>query len=332
MNEIKKMLSLGKTLYKDDTTETEMIAGLFPRSYMSIVASPAGSGKTWLTLYLACQLSIGGKILDGLTTSKPMKVVIFAGETARSIYETRLAKTQWGFNPDNVIIFSAYELGVAQVPYLINDKAGRENISNVLSTLRPDIVIFDTLISYHTLDESKQSDMTHLYNYLNRMANFYNCAVVCNHHTRKKSINSPDREQNQDDVIGSSAGVRLASTVYLIKSEETEEEIGLTRMTVKNVKSWNDKIPPFSYEFINAGSYLDFKINLNVNRTWSARRNILELINNLDENGILTPQELATAYNVSAGHVRKILESFANEGLIERFIFDNKFAYRKPTL
>ena len=328
--EIKKLLSLGKTLYKDDVTEVEQIAGLFPRGYMSILASPPGSGKTWLTLYLACQLSIGGEILNGLTTSKPQKVVIFAGETARSVYETRLAKTQWRFNPENVIIFSAYELGVNKVPYLLSTKEGIENINVIMSELNPDIVIFDTLISYHTFDESKQAEMTRLYNYLNRIANFYNCAVVCNHHTRKRRVENPDREQNQDDVIGSSAGIRLASTVYIIKSEETEEGTGATRMTVKNVKSWNEKIPTFSYEFINEGKYIDFLVNLNVNEKWSTKSRLKALINTIDWNTVLLVNELASNLKVTEKTVRNTLDKFADENIIERFIFNNIIAYRLP--
>lgn len=329
-DEIKKMLSLGKTLYKDDTTEAEQIAGLFPRGYMSILASPPGSGKTWFTLYLACQLSTGGEILNGLTTSKPQKVLIFAGETARSIYEMRLARTQWKFNPDNVIIFSAYELGVNKIPYLLNTVAGQENMNVIVNELKPDVIIFDTLISYHTLDESKQSEMTFLYNFLNRLANYYNCAVICNHHTRKRRVDNPDREQNQDDVIGSSAGIRLASTVYIIKSEETEEGLGATRMTVKNVKSWNEKIPTFSYEFINEGKYIDFLVNLNVNEKWSTKSRLKSLINSIDGNAVLQVNELAANLKVTEKTVRNTLDKFADENIIERFIFNNNIAYRLP--
>jgi predicted NACHT family NTPase len=62
------------------TPPPEMIGGMFPRRFLSVIIAAPGTGKTWLVQRLASDLSIGGAVLDGLCESEPKNVLIFAGE------------------------------------------------------------------------------------------------------------------------------------------------------------------------------------------------------------------------------------------------------------
>ena len=325
-----RMKKFRREMYRDDITpDIEKIAGLFPRGYLSIVASSAGTGKTWLMQYITCQLSIGGNILNGLARSKPLKSVILSGETGNELLNRRLGKTNWQYNPDNISVYSAIDIGIAGINTMINTEEGRENIIAIIANERPDIVFFDTLISFHSLDESRQGDMTGVYIFCLRLAKAFNCAVVCNHHTRKRPADNPNRAQNQDDVIGSSAGVRLANAVYIISAQE-DDTTGKSIMTVKNVKNWDRKTPPFKYSFCEKEGYTDFSVSFMVAPDWSMREIIGGYVRDLEPNGYIDPGGLAKIIGMDTDTVRYHIErNYATEnGVLVKTKLMNRTVYR----
>ena len=321
--EITRILQSRRELYRDDVTEIEKIAGLYPRGYISINASEAGTGKTWLMQYIACQLSIGGTILNGLEIdAKPRKVVIMSGETGAKLLNIRMAASNWAYNPKNVIIYDSVQMGIDGIPYLLNTPEGQKTLHIIMMEEKPDIIFFDTLISFHTADENKQAEMINIYLFLAKIASHYNCAVVLNHHTRKRPSHQSNREFNQDDIIGSSTGIRIANCAYLITTD------GKTQ-TVKNVKSWDKKLSPFTYTFTVRDGYTDFDVNLHVEADYSPQEKISELIDTMNENAIITTPEAASKLHITKQSARYYLEKFADIGRLTKITFMNENAYRK---
>lgn len=337
---LKLLLSSGEDLYRDDVSpDVERIAGLFPRGYISVVASMPGAGKTWLMQYLACQLSIGGKILDGIVAKSPRyKSVILAGETGKRMLDKRLAATNWQYEPKNIRVYEAIKWAKLGIPYMINTTEGQATIAAVVEAERPTVLWLDTFISFHTAEESKMSEMTAVYQFMLRMASFYNMAIVLNHHTRKKpSSNNGDRPKyTQDDVIGSSAGIRLANAVYIISVEE--QDAGHSVQTVKNVKSWDKKVPPFTYEFVeDEDGNTDFKIGFDTegnNIFWSAQERLKEYITSLASGAFISVQDASIYLRMHQDTVRLQLDRFAQGNnlskakLLEKVTLMGKQVYR----
>ena len=338
---MKLLMSSGEDLYRDDVTpDTERIAGLFPRGYISIVASMPGAGKTWLMQYIACQLSVGGRILDGVVAKSPKyKTLILAGETGKKMLDKRLAKTNWGYEPKNIRVYEAIKWAKLGIPYMLNTTEGQETIAAVVELERPAVLWLDTFISFHTADESKVADMTAIFQYLLRMANYYDLAVVLNHHTRKKpsSLKGEKPVYTQDDVIGSSAGIRLANAVFIINVEQRSE--GRSLQTVTNVKAWDKKVPPFSYEFIeDEEGNTDFRISFDTegnNIFWSARERLKEYISSFAHGAIITVADAAGYLKMTQEVVRGYLEEFSKgtsyaskKKLLDKINLMGKNAYR----
>lgn len=328
-------------MYRDDVTpDIERIAGLFPRGYISVVASMAGAGKTWLMQYIACQLSIGGRILDGIVAKSPKyKTLILAGETGKKMLDKRLAQTNWGYEPKNIRVYEAIKWAKLGIPYMINTREGQETIAAVIEVERPTVLWLDTFISFHTADESKMADMTAVYQFMLRMANYYNMAVVLNHHTRKKPSTAKGDKPiyTQDDVIGSSAGIRLANSVYIISVEQLDA--GKSIQTVKNVKAWDKKVPPFSYQFIeNEEGYTDFKISFDTegnNIFWSARERLREYISSFASGAFITVADASSYLHMTQELVRGYLEEFSQgksvltrKKLLDKITLMGKITYR----
>lgn len=322
---IRKLISLEKELFRDDVSIVENIGGLFPRGYLSIIASAPGVGKTWFMLYLTCQLSIGKDIFN--STKEPKKILILSGETGSTMLNRRLGKTNWPYEPRNIKIFDALEFGYNNIPYFINTADGKETIFTLLTTYKPDIVFFDTLISYHSIDESKQAEMTQIFLWLLKIARLFDCSIVCNHHTRKRPADNPNRIQTQDDVIGSSAGIRLANAIYIIRSEDDEE--GKSSMLVTNAKNWDKKIQPFRYSFItDEEGYLDFEIELDINASWNIKSRVESLVNSIGSNSILKVKDLSRSMKISESILRMYLDEYVASGKLEKIKFGNGIAYK----
>lgn len=310
---IKFSTKLDKARKVDDI---EKIAGMFPRSFYSIVASMAGTGKTWLMQYIACQLSLGGEILNGLSNEHARKVLIFSGETGSDLLTLRLQKTAWTVDPERVKVYSALEMATAGINCWINTPDGQDTILSIVAIERPDIIFFDTLISFHTADESKQGEMTALYVWLARLARAFKCAIVCNHHTRKRPAQDSKRKFTQEDVIGSSAGVRLAANVFVVTSQETNS--GGFINTVDNVKSWDKKTPTFTYELINTPSGLDFQINLNVNPLISVPTTFFEWIKSMPMGSMFSIKDIEKACKCTRYMAQEQIDRLHEFGSIDK--------------
>jgi len=314
---VARLTQFGKKLDKDSNIpDIEKIAGMFPRGFYSIVASMAGTGKTWLMQYLACQLSRGGEILDGLSNESARKVLIFSGETGSELLTLRLKKTAWTLDQDRIKVYSSLEMATAGINCWLNTDEGQATIFSIVAMEQPDIVFFDTLISFHTADESKQGEMTTIYIWLARLARAFKCAVVCNHHTRKRPAQDSKRKFTQEDVIGSSAGVRLAANVFVISSEEKAD--GTFINTVDNVKSWDKKTPTFSYEFINTQQGIDFKINLNVNPCQSVPTRFFDWIKDIAHGTMFNITDVMKACKCTRYMAQEEIDKLLEYGSIEK--------------
>lgn len=330
--EVQKIAKYGRELKRDtDSPDIERIAGMFPRGYVSIVASMAGTGKTWFTEYVACQLSIGGKILGGMVAKSPKyKTVIMSGETGTFLLDKRLGKTAWAYNPDKIRVYSATEMMLDDCPCMLNTPEGQQTIITICAHEKPDIVFFDTLISFHSIDESKQGEMTAVYTFLLRLATAFNCAVVVNHHTRKRPANFTGKKFTQDDIIGTSAGVRLCSAAFIIMAEDNGE--GGSKMTVLNPKNWEKKVPEFCYEFIeDEAGLIDFKITFDTtskNLFWSTGERFAELVKSYPAGTLLKVADIARELDATPEGIRYYVEKAVKIGLLSRVKLMNDVSYK----
>lgn len=326
---------------EEQLPEIERIAGLYPRGYMSIFAAQAGTGKTWFMEYIACALSRGGNILSGLVPkSKRMKTVIFAGETGKYLLVKRLQSTNWEYDKSRIKVYDAIELQREEIPILLNTTEGRATLITIMEQEKPDVIFFDTLISFHSADESKQGEMTSIVTFLLKIAEAFNCAVVLNHHLRKRS-NKPHKtptQPTQDDVIGSNVAVRMAASVFIAFDTDSDDPMasdeheGMPRVTIKEVKSWDRKVPVFSYQMIHDDTgKIDFVVDWGdtaKSQERSLRERVKALVDSHEAGAILSADDVARDVSTSKDSARKYMEELAEKGRIERQKFMNSTVWR----
>lgn len=246
MQEVENIMEYSFTL--DETISDKEIeyVGVFPKGHVSIVAGEPAVGKTWFMLSVAKAIADGAVGLGSGLEGKPYRkgrVLIFAGETGVKLLADRLKLLGGCLHIEDIRVLSSQALLNVDIDVMINTAIGRKNIGHAIASFRPDIVFFDTVISFMSAgkDESSQVDMADPIRGLSGLANKYETAIVLLHHFRKRAKaegNSQQRDINE--VIGSSAFIRLASLVVGI------ERRGEARM-IRCLKSWWREFLPFSF-------------------------------------------------------------------------------------
>lgn len=249
--------------------EVEKIA-IFPKGHTTLIAGEPGVGKTWLMLSIAKSLAGGLKGIGSPIDKYPKgKCLIFAGETGVRLLANRV-KLMGGITPlENCRVISSHLCANLSIDTMINTAIGRKNIDEAVAEYKPDMVFFDTMISFMAdgKDENSQVDMADCLRGLGSVASKYNTAMILLHHFRKRK-SSAEGERSMDEVIGSSAFTRLASLVIGI---ERKREL----RTVRCLKSWWEEFTPFAFTISknNDGTiYLNQDYNYNSDGSSSPTR------------------------------------------------------------
>ena len=222
----------------------EFIGGIFPRSFVSLLFAPPGTGKTIFMQKFVSDLSIGGNIFDGFAENEPVrKSLILAGEAGYELLTRRAASMKWPLNTQNIFVLDQYEAETNNVSVMLNEDEGWLNISRLVDMYKPDILFIDTFSSFHEKDENKAPEMKPIIKKLAVLAKLYNMAIALVHHSRKRAAKERSLSLDQNDVIGSSILNRLVGLIIGIEPTKDDEKV----LLVKTLKSWFSPFMPFSY-------------------------------------------------------------------------------------
>lgn len=308
------MSEIRSILERKEVPPIEKVGGIFPRGYVSIVASKAGVGKTWFMLRSAMMMSNGEDIFGITYNPGRAKVGIFAGETGVSMLIRRLNVMPYDYVPENIIAYDALNAELAGETFDASDTTGRQNMLEYIRGDMPDIIYVDTLASFNGSDESDVVAMKGVMSFFQKVARMMNIAVVLNHHMRK-AVTGSVQKKSQDEIIGSSILSRMAGSIFLMTADETGEQV-----EVINVKSWERRLPKaiMAIRNVNGRVNVDFNID-NKQRIYmlfedfiskNAEGFLLKSVNELLCIGIENCRYLVSRY-VDSGmlHVRKIHQS-----------------------
>lgn len=281
----------------------EFIGGLFPKKHVTIIAAKAGAGKTFFCAWLMSQLSVGGwMFFDREIQRIPKRCVYFAGEAGSELMISRLQAID-DFNAVNIEVFSVIDiLKAGGTVSLENEKTAKE-LMEIFYGFKPDCVIFDSLMSFRDKDESDQVTSSAMMTNVRRIAESTGAAVICTHHLRKKSTQATHQEGSQldqDEIIGSSAIVRTASTAFILTGKNVK--------TLKCVKTWWIEPEQLQYKMVvqpdNKISFVPATDTDNETTKRLKMYNILQRLKGTE----FSVQEIATRYGVSRNTVYNALK------------------------
>ena len=223
----------------------EFIGGMFPRKFVSAIVAQPGLGKTLFMQKFVSDLSIGGTIFNGIADNEPVRTsLIFAGEAGYELMIRRGAQTKWPVKPSRVKIVDEYEYETNDISVMLDEPEGWDNITRLIKMYNPDIVFFDSLVSFHNRDENKAVDMKPIIKQLNKLAKTANIAIVLIHHSRKRTAKERSFSLHKDDAVGSGVFNKLLATIIGIEPMKDDDET----LLVRHLKNWFKTFSPFTYK------------------------------------------------------------------------------------
>lgn len=240
-----RLRALRGVLQPERGTTPEMIGGVFPRGGVSVLAGPQGRGKSVLLQRWCGDISLGEEVLYGVAEGLPArKVLYFTGELPKNTMDDRARLTGWRFNKERFVIYSGLDAAKEDIPLDI-DGDGLENVRAIIEDERPDLVLFDSLMSFVSCDESDMRHMRNVFATLSQIADRANCAVLVVHHVRKRKSVERKERLHMDDVVGSGIITRYASLGLVV--DEAELSDGKKWNVVYCCKTWYKPLDDFAF-------------------------------------------------------------------------------------
>jgi hypothetical protein len=308
-----------------DTTPIEYIGGIFPRGDISLFFGKEGHGKTiWLDAFTR-DLSMGGTIMGGvLGKDEPArKVIFFEGDTDVKLFEKRMHEYRFGGDKSRLkYVFSRKLQKDEETKDLVIDigtDRGFEIIQKVMAQEAPDMVIFDTLQSFHFLDEGKMDQMQMLFSRLLTLATIFDCAVVVVHHARKGNPKFRFERLTRDDAQGSNIFLRKSWTVLSIEKINTGNR---AIHVFSRMKDWGrpEQDDWFGFQIAEAGLYekyltlqYEFMPDTGQNKSSEIKQVILKRV------GWFTRKDIIDALpGCSEQYIKKILREMLEANILEK--------------
>jgi 5S rRNA maturation endonuclease (ribonuclease M5) len=325
----KKLLSLAKAVDEIPSVKIEMIAGLFPRGGISILAAPSGCYKSLIVQRIASELSTGSKVLGGLGGVEPPKrTIYFNGEMNDSLFRER--KQTFGFRDDPdffKIVDKKRALDEAELILDLGLPEGRLHVKELVNlywtTLgQIDLIVFDSLSSFSGgVSLNDQKETSSLLEFANNLAKEFNAAVLIVHHLKKRKLEERGQPLNQDDMAGSYWLAGQASYVYMIGEKRDKESGEVLERVVLNTKSRSKPKPPFAFSVEEKeDGTSEFLINLTPSLGDSKKENVWNKINRVFGDGGTFKREAVERLcpEISESYIRKLLKEWIEIGALEK--------------
>jgi len=254
---------------------------------ITLLVGPAGIGKSLLALWIGIHIA-QGLSLFGFKTQQTT-VLYVDGESNETQTKSRI--TQFLSSPItnfNYVAFSGDLFHIANYAAFVH----------FVQQIKPGLIILDSLIRFHTLDENKSSDMKRLAHFFRDLITRFQTAFLLLHHTRKTTPFG-----TISDVVRGSTELRaFPDTVLILRRPK-----GSTEMTVDVDKCrdshelnqsrfrirLNTSDTPWNYEFLgfteDTDSQMETAMRLITQLLEISPMNRKEIVEKLRSEGISKP-------------------------------------------
>lgn len=183
-----------------------LVDGMVPRGGVTLLAGESGTGKTWLGLLLAAGVA-GGATFLGRNCHRA-DVLYLDRENPESLIFERAQLLGLDTASPNLKLWGGW---AAEPPPLIGDT----RLLQLAAERRP-LILVDSLIRFHEMDENSATAMATVMNELRRLA-FAGASVVVLHHKPKGDTSQYRGSSDIRAAVDVAFGIRRESDTDLVK-------------------------------------------------------------------------------------------------------------------
>lgn len=218
------------------------IRPLLPIGGMLVLAGDVKTFKSYLALNIGYDLARGKEILGVFKVPKPLKVLYVEMEVGEYELDERCT-TIHSFHHDD-LSGVGFNLITKDMDIQLDTEKGLEILVQELAGVRPDILILDPIVEFHSQDENNAIAMKSMLRPLRRVLQKLHCSLIIVHHSTKPGEWRPG---NTASSVRGSYLAGAANTVINITKPypEKHDEMIQLHFTMRAAK----KRPPMTLTF-----------------------------------------------------------------------------------
>lgn len=282
--------------------------GILAMGEKMLLVGPSESGKSYMLLQLALELATGGSFF-GRSIVRPFKTMLIQSEVMEGEYQARVRKMAPSFLDldDKMLGFLTTE------SMKLNDGEGLEAMREIVSAVKPDVLMLDPLRAFIRGDENGSDvgeDFFEAVRLLQEAVHPF-CLIMA-HHVRKPSGDWNVESEGKYEARGSGIWTDRPSTVLklAVNAAQTQWKLSYTKTRARTTH-------PASQDL-----YVDFATGLfesNEISTYGVGIDIIEDLIGNDEIPLdVVMQTLRKEYSVSLRTTARWLDEAEQAGNIER--------------
>lgn len=174
-----KILSINDLYSMKIPEQSWVVDRLVPSNGITAISGTPGSYKSWLSIYIAKEVSRGEQVFGKFDTDKSAVLVI---DLENSIRLKRDRAKLLNIDSQNPIYYWKGD-------FCADQNTDIERLKAVIQKNNINLVIFDSLVRIHNKDENDAKSMSAVFKKLKEIVN-QECTIIFLHHSRKQSFNN----------------------------------------------------------------------------------------------------------------------------------------------
>jgi 5S rRNA maturation endonuclease (ribonuclease M5)/KaiC/GvpD/RAD55 family RecA-like ATPase len=168
-----------------------LMGSILAKNELTILSGPAKLGKSILALNIALRLASGEPWFT-FDVKEACRVLLIQQEVSEEALQERLKKMIGGDIPAvaKPEIKSALEkfYQYSERGLLLDSEDGLKKIYGTIEKVKPDVIIFDPMYTFHSKNENSAEEMGAFFRILHKLIKKYQVAVILIHHFGKPSL------------------------------------------------------------------------------------------------------------------------------------------------
>ena len=233
-----------------------IVPGIIAQKSIGFVAGLPETGKTWVLIDLAIECARGGGMWMGRFPTKTAKVLFidqerFKGETQRRFRAVIAAKDLSSKDlRGNLFI----RCGTTT---RINLDTSYQAFRKELEDIRPDIVLIDSFVSFHTVEENNRGEIQTVLEQIKKLRNDFGCTFIFVDHENKGAFHAKDEDEQPSAfrMAGSIAKPAAAEFVLTVRRHDPD-----TSMVYHTKSTLSSTVAPFMVKVRDVGDKNKIKV------------------------------------------------------------------------